>query len=66
MITLTAAIIFVNLIPFVITYGRRVELKVLQLCSQASFIIQTISMDMEFEKVKLHLSMENVNTNVTN
>ena len=70
LITLTANIMFINGIPFLITYGRGVGLikvewipnrtknklalnitKVLQLYTCGGFTVQTLLMDMDFEKL---------------
>ena len=58
-VTLTADIMVVNGIPFVVTYGRGIG-------SQGVFHVQTILMDMEFDKIKDLIPMINVNISATN
>ena len=76
-----ADVMFVNNLPFVITYGREIGLitaefipnqmarqltcnlrRIISLYSKASFIIQTISMDMEINKVIPEISEVVINT----
>ena len=80
-VTLTADIMYVNNLPFVITYGRYIGLimakfmpnrtatqlahnlkRIISLYSRAGFIIQTIFMDMEFNKAVPEIPEVMVNT----
>ena len=80
-VTLTADVMYVSNLPFVITYGRRIGLiitefmpnqtatqlannlkRIISLYSRAGFIIQTILMDMEFDKVVPEIPEVVVNT----
>ena len=80
-VTLTADVMFVNNLAFVITYGRGIGLitaeftpnrkanqlasnlkRIIGLYSRAGFVIQTILMDMEFNKVIPELPEVNINT----
>ena len=80
-VTLTADVMFVNNLAFVITYGWGIGLitaeftpnrkanqlasnlkRIIQLYSRAGFIVQTILMDMEFNKVIPELPEVNINT----
>ena len=78
-----AEIMFVNQIPFIITYGKGVGLitmewipnrtwkqlesnLVLQLYIRGGFIVQTILMNMEFEKIRHLTLMANINISAAN